>query len=294
MTTKEFSDAFDTLLASYNHRANFGEQSSYMDVVLDEYEKSLFLTQAQDEIIKSYFDRTSNPQGYGFDDNARRQVDFSSLIKIQNLSKSDVGDAFDDRGVIYQLPKRYRKIEIKSDDPEYNSEIEGVQYKTEIIPDSTDVLFILNEKLIGQKHVEDNWVKDKEYIIVPISYREYNREMSKPYSQPLKKQAWRLFQNQTQKFDVYTELIPKFNVVETKDYRFIYRIRYVKRPQPIILQDLSEGLSIDGENQESNCELNPILHKDILEEAVKLALNSKGIETRDQRAAREAARNNRS
>lgn len=271
MTRQEFSDSFDTLLSSYAHKADFGDQSSYADVDLDEYEKSIFLTQAQDNIVKSYFERTGNSQGQGFDDSARRQVDFSSLIKVAELIKEDSAEniKFDDRGIIYQLPRKIVD----------GQEVEG----------TTDVLFILNEKLIRTKESQK-----QEYVIVPINYKEYDREMSKPYSQPLKKQAWRLFQNQASGFDIKTELIPRFSVTEEDGATFKYRIRYVRRPSPIILEDLPEPLTIDGISDASDCELNPILHADILEEAVKLALNSKGIETRDQKAAREAARNNRS
>lgn len=49
MTGTEFSDAFDTLVNSYTSNGNFGEQSSRQTPVFDEYEKSLFLTQAQEE-----------------------------------------------------------------------------------------------------------------------------------------------------------------------------------------------------------------------------------------------------
>jgi len=48
-----------------------------------------------------------------------------------------------------------------------------------------------------------------------------------------------------------------------------------------VLESLPNNLSIDGISKETPCELNPILHLDILNEAVRLALNSKGIETRD-------------
>ena len=36
--------------------------------------------------------------------------------------------------------------------------------------------------------------------------------MTKAYAQPLKKQAWRLFQNNTTQFDIYSEVIPIWNV----------------------------------------------------------------------------------
>jgi len=44
MTTKEFSDEFDTLLDSYRVVNSFGNTSSDVSINLDEYEKSVFLT----------------------------------------------------------------------------------------------------------------------------------------------------------------------------------------------------------------------------------------------------------
>ncbi len=278
MTIQEFSNTFDTLLNSYNTQSQFGEQASKREIVLDEYEKSVLLTQAQDIVVKSYFDGTLNQQGQGFDDSSRRQMDFSSLIKIAELDPLDSNETeiqtFDDRGIVYQLP---RKV---VDDVE----IEG----------TTDVLFILNEKLTqvctkGEQRIEQ-WRKD--FVIVPISYKEYDREMSKPYAQPLKKQAWRLFQNQTTGFDINSELIPRFNVKEETSsgdestYKsFVYKIRYVKRPQPIVLEDLPNNLEIDGVTTESECELNPIIHMDILNKAVEFAIATRGGGSYSQAAA---------
>lgn len=255
MTNQEFSDTFATLLNSYNTQAQFGEQASKREIVLDEYEKSVLLTQAQDIIVKSYFDGSLNQQSQGFDDSTRRQVDFSSLIKVATLSKVN-GDTntFDDRGIVYQMPRKGADT------------------------NSTDVLFILNESLTKETYEDDGeTVKSSErYVIVPINYKEYDREMSKPYAQPLKKQAWRLFQNNATGFDVNSELIPRHNVKEDDNSAFIYKIRYVKRPRPIILEDLPNELVIDGESTESSCELNPILHMDILNKAVEIAIATRG------------------
>ena len=323
MTRQEFSDTLTTMLNSYNTQANFGEQASKREIVLDEYEKSVLLTQAQDLIVKSYFDGTLNQQGQGFDDSTRRQMDFSSLIRVAELEVSDEGLRFDDRGVMFKLPRKVVNGQVQQD--------------------TTDVLFILNERLTVQETVasaiEEYWTVDvnetvytseptithveasgdnseywtinsettqyktepvvtdheavsavktkKDFVIVPISYKEYDREMSKPYAQPLKKQAWRLFQNSAVGFDINSELIPRFNIVQsvadsnhvgdTKgDVVFIYKIRYVKRPRPIILVSLPNGLEIDGESNESDCELNPIVHMDILNKAVELASATRG------------------
>ena len=51
-----------------------------------------------------------------------------------------------------------------------------------------------------------------------------------------------------------------------------YFIRYIRKPKPIILEDLlNYGLSIDGETSKQTCELNENLHRVILDMAIKLA-----------------------
>lgn len=304
MINEEFSDQLDTLLNSYNIQAGFGEGSNKQGgIALDEYEKSVFLTQAQDIIVKSYFDKTLNQQGQGFDDSPRRQVDFSLLIKVakykredtaHNYLKHDDDKCYDDRGLLVDL---------------------GIDKK---------ILFILNERL--EVSTESG---KKIYVVVPINYREYDREMSKAYAQPLKKQAWRLFSNAATGYDIQSEIIPiygststeiilptyykkiggtawvnytlqsgdivKGTVIDLSDvvnpeegdiyridkaqsvtYPLAYTIRYVQRPAPIVLRDLPDGLSIDGVSKETQCSLNPILHTDILNKAFELAVSTRG------------------
>lgn len=250
MTTKEFSDNFDVLLNSYSSQPSFGEASFKADIILDEYEKSVLLTQAQDIVIKSYFDNRLNPEGEGFDDSAKRQIDFSSLITVTTLireeEKSDVS-SFDPRGIIYKFPS------------ENNN--------------TSKVLFVLNEQLLTTDN--KNPKVTNQYVVVPINYKEYDREMSKTYAQPLKKQVWRLFQNDSKSIDIYSEIIPVWDL-ETRETINSYKVRYVRRPNPIILTTLSDGMDIEGFSTVTECELNPILHPEILRKAVELALISRG------------------
>lgn len=51
-----------------------------------------------------------------------------------------------------------------------------------------------------------------------------------------------------------------------------YTVRYIRKPKPIILTDLDEGLSIEGISTITECELNSALHDIILQRAVRLAL----------------------
>ena len=56
-----------------------------------------------------------------------------------------------------------------------------------------------------------------------------------------------------------------------------YIIRYVRRPKPIVLTTLTAtNVSLDGETDVTECELDPILHPEILQRAVELAKNAYG------------------
>ena len=107
--------------------------------------------------------------------------------------------------------------------------------------------------------------------------------MSKAYAQPLKKQAWRLFQDSgvsgNSTIDLYSEIIPVEGSITTgEDPK--YKIRYIRRPKPIVLVNLDfttqSDLEIDGVKTVSECELNPIMHMDILNKAVELAYTTRG------------------
>lgn len=251
MTTEEFSNTFDTLLNSFNTQANFGEAASKREIVLDEYEKSVLLTQAQDIIVKTYFDRTLNNQAQGFDDTTRRQIDFSSLTTVKTLSPYTANDSapYDSRGILYGIP--------------------------------SDVLVVLNEKLEYYSKTGDKKLVGIA-TIVPINYKEYDRSMSKAYNQPLKRQAWRLFQTDVQATQpmVNAEVIPIDNAYKKATMDIVYKMRYIRRPRPIVLvdfkDDTTDWVDIDGVNERTECELNPIVHMDILNKAVELAIVSRG------------------
>lgn len=245
MNIKEFSATFDTLLNSYNDVKDFGNTSSNISIQLDEYEKSVLLTQAQDLIIKEYFNANLNQTGEGFDDSPRKQMDFSSLITVKLVEKlvAKAGEelplAYDDRSILYKLP--------------------------------ANILMILQEKA---KVLEEG--VNSSHVVIPIKYEEYDRLMAKPYAQPLKKQVWRLLQTNANEL---VELIPRNNVSIEE-----YKVRYLRRPRPIVLVDLavgeySEELNINGVSHVSECELNPIIHMDILLRAVEIAFNRRTLTT---------------
>ena len=60
-----------------------------------------------------------------------------------------------------------------------------------------------------------------------------------------------------------------------------YKVTYLKKPAPIILEDIGE-LTIENLSTESECELNPNLHKHILEKAVMAAFNYMATKVKDK------------
>lgn len=349
MTTQEFSNEFEVL---YNNIM------SNQAPGLDEYEKSVFLTKAQEELVRDYFNSRNVKNAQGFDDSQKRQYDFSTLLSnaelydcadnIRALSSFDLimfSTIFDNRSRVYLAP--------------------------------SDLFLAINES------IEDS--AKRRYSVLPISYDEYNRLMSKPYGFPLKRQAWRitsdrmpflagwggkltdsglfLFKSKYFKVikirimtsnsniifkptiieddngvmiimdlpiklaDYWSEYLvdderlklagldkylypvqgktgnfptkgptdtPSFTIniapatmesgaaVHTSAFEIIgrftgdikYKIRYIKTPKPIILvnlSDIQEGLSINGYNTVTECELPPNTHQEILQRAVELA-----------------------
>lgn len=313
MTIEEFSNGFDTLLNSYKHKSDFGEQSSIADLNLDEYEKSIFLTQAQDNIVKRYFTRTLSPTGEGFDDSTRRQMDFSSLITIREFTET-LSDpiTFNDNSVVIAFDTFDREPLFIINEKITTGAISAFKYvrltlnevSNLVVNDDTEVYLadgtplevtetnitdIKKHNIIPYKKVKSTKGGDS-YVVVPINYKDYDRMMSKAYSEPLKRQAWRLFESDSNALTRQVEIILRSDAGEFTSYK----VRYVRRPRPIILADLSNtdnALSIDGEQKVTECELNPIVHSEILEEAVRLALSTNGIETREMRAAREQQNN---
>lgn len=122
----------------------------------------------------------------------------------------------------------------------------------------SDAFLIVNESIVT--------ANGKVLQIVPLRFDEYTRLMSKPFKRPLKNQAWRLI-NSGDGGQKSVEI-----VTNVGDDISSYKMRYVKRLSPIVLVDLGEdGLSVNGVSKATECELDPMLHEEVLQRAVELA-----------------------
>lgn len=221
MTRQEFSNEFDVL---YNNI------SSNQAPGLDEYEKSVFLTKAQYEVLKNYFNPKGNKYQEGFDGSQKRQIDFSKLIAVMAYS----GEQTSSTGFLGKKPGVYR------------------------VKWPTDVFIVINEFVDVIREG-----KNYQLQVIPIRYDEYIRVCSKPYKHPLKNQAWRILAGAEGTYLI----IGPLNSMDSNGYR----IRYIRKPKPIILETLPDNLTIDGTSDATDCELDSELHPEILQRAVELA-----------------------
>lgn len=247
MRLEEFSNGFDTLLNSYAHTAQFGNTIPIADIVCDEYEKSVFLTKAQEEITLGLYNGR-NPLGESFEQTEELRRYLSVLVNEAEISQIEKGGVFD-----YTFDYTF--------DRRIVNEIIGVDSKSKFFHLPNNIWFITYEAVI----VSNGKCEDTSSLeVVPVRQDEYHRLKKNPFRGTNGHRALRLDLS-----DNNVEIISEYIVSK-------YYIRYLRRLKPIILSDL-DGNDIGGETTATECELPDILHQKILERAVMMALQSKGI-----------------
>lgn len=246
MTRIEFSDAFSTSLNSHNTQAQFGEQASKNEIVLDEYEKSFFLTKAQKELVINLYNG-KNPFGDSFESTEELRRYLDGLIKTE-IYKEGLEEIN-----IEENPNKLKKLDTKGISP--NSTL----FK---LPD--DLAFITMEQVTYGDDTLGCY-NGSVANVYPVTQDEYSRVKNNPFRGPTKYKVIRLDAG-----DNTVELISKYKINS-------YLIKYLAKPSPIILETLPNNLTIEGVNEATDCKLNPILHTIILDRAVRLALQAKSI-----------------
>lgn len=235
MTTLEFSNEFDVLLDSYRRFKDFDDKEILDSLDFNEYEKSVFLTQAQEQLIVELYTGRTN-LGSAFESTEEFRTYLRNLIKTEVLTP-------------------------------IKKELIGLSKNSEFFHLPDDLLFITYESALLGKEAG---CKEGEYIIViPTTQDEYDSISQNPFRRAGLRRALRLDLS-----DGDIEIISKYPIQE-------YKVRYLRRPKPIILFSKADveltGTTINGYNDKTECELDPILHKLILERAVPLALHSKSL-----------------
>lgn len=230
MTIEEFSNEFDTLLNSYATINQFGKVENPATIELDEYEKSVFLTKAQEEIVIDLYSG-KNPLGDSFEKTEEVRRYLSDLIKTYTTTDKKVGYVgLSKTSIFFELPK--------------------------------DLWFITYESA-GLEDSRLGCMNGEEISVIPVTQDDYFRISKNPFRGANKRRALRL--------DIgngIVEIVSEYNIDR-------YLVRYVARPEPIVLTDLPDNLSINEVSTKTECKLNPVIHRAILEKAVQLALISK-------------------
>lgn len=217
---------------SYEFDLMYNNIASDKSPGLDEYEKSIFLTRAEKSIVLMLYKGTIGPS---FEATEEVSSYLDSLVKQQIVEPSydvDESKLLSPNSVVFKNP--------------------------------SDLLFRTVELCtISLGDCE------KEVIVEPVTQDEYWRTIRNPFKRYNKNRALRLcsvMSDTTSSDDNkgYVEIVSNYEVEK-------YKVRYLSSPSPIILADLDDGHSIDGETEAMTCTLPETLHPLILAEAVRMA-----------------------
>ena len=232
MTNQEFSNGFQTLVNSYQRFRDFDNKEPKDTIEFDEYEKSLYLTKAQEEYVLSLYNG-KNPYGESYEKTEELRRYLSNIVRDAELPPIETSNG--------------RPLGLESNSKFFT------------LPD--DLWFIVYERALAAGEECDTKANQEVY---PARHDEYNRLRKNPFRGANNRRALRLDLS-----DNVVEILSKLGITS-------YYIRYIRKVNPIILEDLPNGLEIGGKSNFSECELHESLHHKILELAVRMALQSKG------------------
>lgn len=226
MTTQEFSDAFDTLLQ---------QQLLSQEVAVDEYEKSLFLTQAQKDIVLSIYNGTnSNLNSFEKTEEARRYL--APLVKTKTYKLEDAED-----------PSKY-------------SDVADISSSSHLFKLPEDIYFIVYEKA----NVNIDPCNNIEVSITPTTHDEYN---------VIKRNPFRTYNNRRGlRLDITEDLVEVITKGTLNSYFIRY---VCKPSPIILVSLQSDNLTIEGQTDAQTSVLPEVLHDKILKQAVALAIATK-------------------
>lgn len=230
MTCEEFSNEFDVMMDSYLRFKDFDDKDMRDSMDFNEYEKSVFLTKAQELTVMDIYRGSS--LGNSFEGTEEITKYLYNIVKrdtLKNNHKSNSGNC-----LIYSLD------------------------------DINDLWLIVMEELLINNE-DDNECLNGEHslMIKPTTHDRLIKELRNPFRSPNNRKALRVIENNG--IRIYIDKKYK-NIIDTS-----YTLVYIKKPKPIILIDLPEGVSIDNNSIKSECELDSSLHKTILLRAVDIA-----------------------
>lgn len=239
MTEQEFSDQFDILVDSYKRFKSLDDRQILDSIEFNEYEKSVFLTKSQETLIKECYSGTVT--GISFEQTEKLREELDALIVQESMAKQS-----NTTTTTNSTLNPYKKDKYKHS-----------LYKHK---DNSNCWYIIYEQVIFEG--DDPCIKDTVADVLPVTHDEYSRIVKNPFRGPNSRRVLRLNPAQDK-----IELVSLYDISN-------YIVRYIKKPEPIVLEALPNGLTIDGIGTSQTCKLSESLHQLILDGAVRLALQS--------------------
>lgn len=215
-------------------------------------EISRFLSRAQERFVLHVYNPMGNKYLSGFEGTEKRRKDLSALVRDVDLTAAPTASP----------------TGITPADRQVNSKADGTFFE---LP--ADFLYTIQEE--AEISSTDSCYHNKTGIEVkPITHDYYLKNKKNPYKKPYGELIWRLdfstldIVDATGALPVTTTVKRHELITDTATTVTTYNVRYIKKPTPICTSTL---VTIEGVTGISNCELHPITHRAIVDEAVALA-----------------------
>jgi len=204
---------------------------------LDNFEISSYLTLSQESTVKQAYADSQDPSG---------------SFESREYNRRLINELVVDEKITSQL-----------------SSTRGLVADSKFYELSNEAMFIVLETATIKA---PGTVLDGKLIeIKPTTHDEFMKSYNSPFRKPNKNKAWRVdLSKEGSKTTV--EIVSAYDLSK-------YNARYVKYPDAIIVSDLVNddevgglGLTINGTTSVATCKLNSMVHRDIVEKAVNLAV----------------------
>jgi hypothetical protein len=196
-------------------------------------EISRFLTRAQERVILQRINPLGNKYRQGYERTEKRRKDLSEL---------------DANATLLVASQSVSQTGVKPN---------GVFYD---LP--ADFLYASSEEVTIAS--SDTCINNTRIEVKPVTNDEYSKNIRNPYKKPHSKLVWRMEQSKAvpntgaKRHELITD--GSFTITE-------YHLSYIRTFKPII----SDTSTIEGLAGPLDCELNSIIHREIIDEAVKIA-----------------------
>jgi hypothetical protein len=224
------TDMKNNFLKLYDKVTNFAAPGYEADEI------SLFLTKAQDQLVKRYYNHKGNKYQEGFEETEKRRKDLAELIEHVNIDTSNFPTGSQAGG-----PSEASANGILVNLPE-------------------DLLYTLREEV--KVSADDPCLIPNSIIPVKaITHDEYTANIYNPWKKPSPDKVWRV------DYSSDTANVRRHELITDGNFKIDqYRLRYLRQPKDIVVGDPFDPQIID-----IDCELNASVHDEIVDIAVRIA-----------------------